>query len=157
MILEVTLNSVENVSILNTYQLDSHDVMAPSLFEKMSLPYIIELHEKALAMGVRAWIIHLCGNHTKNLHLWKEYVPLAPRTVFTVGYEMDMEETARVLGPDYIIGGNIRNQLIQFGTANEVYEEAGRIITKMKHTPGGFMLMPDCELTIMLHRQMFMP
>lgn len=139
---------VENVSLFNTYQLDSHDVMNPKVFEEMSLPYIIELHEKVLDMGVKGWIVHLCGNHTKNLHFWKEDIPLAPRTVFTVGYEMDMKKTAKELGPDHIIAGNIKNHLIQFGSADEVYVEAGRIITEMKDSPGGFIFMPDCSLTL---------
>ena len=136
----------ENCSAFSTYPVEAHAVVSPKIFEQFSLPYIREYHEKLLAKGVRKWILHLCGDHTKNLPHWKGTIPLAPRTIFSVGHEMDIERTAAFFGEGHIIGGNVATTSLQLGTAAEVFELCRENIEKMKHHPGGFILMPACAL-----------
>ncbi|CAM2916654.1 uroporphyrinogen decarboxylase family protein [Hathewaya histolytica] len=126
--------------------MECHAIMAPKTFEAFSLPYLKEIYEKFSKLGIRIGTVHLCGDHNKNLKYWKEEIPLAKRTLITMGYEMDMQYVGDYLGEDYIIGGNLRNTTLQKGTPEEVYEEAKGIIEKMKHRKGGFVLTPDCTL-----------
>lgn len=136
----------ENCSAFCTYPLECHAVISPNTFEKFSLPYIKEIHEKFLHQGIKRWVIHLCGDHTRNMSIWTQEIPLAPRTVFYPGHEMDIEVVAKTFGDEHIVGGNIPTTLLQIGTTNEVYEACRQVIAKMKHHPGGYILMPACAL-----------
>ena len=118
----------ENLNILNTYQLDNNKMISTKVFESMSLPYIVELHEKCIEKGIMAWVVHLCGDHRKNLDYFLNDVKLLPRTTFFVGTEMDLEETAKRIGPDHIIAGNVPNPLIQTGTPDQVYQASRKIV-----------------------------
>ncbi len=106
------------------------------MFEKFSLPYVIELHQKLIAKGIKKWIVHLCGDHTKNLPFWTRDIPLSSRTIFHIGYEIDIEATGRAFGEEHIIGGNVPTTLLQTGTANEVFETCREVIEKNEIPPG---------------------
>jgi len=138
---------VENCSAFSTYPNECHALISPKTFEKYSLPYVKEIHEKLIDKGIKKWTIHLCGDHTKNLDYWVKDIKLHPRSCITIGHEMDIEHVAKVFGEDHIIGGNINTTLLQLGSANEVYMEAKNIINKMKYHPGGFILAPACALS----------
>ena len=59
---------------------------------------------------------------------------------------MDLEKTGQLLGKDYILAGNIDTGLLQSGSIQDVFEEVKRCLRAgMKH-PGGYILMPACEL-----------
>lgn len=135
-----------NCAAFSTYPLECHALISHRDFANFSLPYIKEIHQKLLDKGIKKWIVHLCGDHTNNLPYWTGEIPLAPRTVFHLGHEADIEYFAGALGEDHIIGGNIHTTLLQTGSANQVYEAARQVIEKMKYHPGGFILMPDCAL-----------
>jgi uroporphyrinogen decarboxylase len=125
---------------------ESTQLLSPEMFEKFCLPYIRELFHSFKEWGVTSMGVHLCGNHTGNLHYWKD-VELTPRSIFFVGNEMDLEQSAESIGPDHVIAGNISNTILQRGTPEEVYEDVVRCLKAgMKH-PGGFVLMPACEIT----------
>lgn len=51
------------------------------------------------------------------------------------------------MGPDFILGGNVKSITLQMGTPEEVYEESAAIIRKMKYFSGGFVLTPECTLS----------
>lgn len=136
----------ENCSAFTTYPLECLAMMSPKFFEKFSLPYIQEIHAKLIAKGVRKWLVHLCGDHSRNMPFWLKEIELAPRTIITIGHEMDIEATAKAFGKDHIIGGNIHTTLLQRGTPNEIYEASRDLIEKMKGHPGGFILMPACGM-----------
>ncbi|CBH20222.1 putative Methyltransferase [Acetoanaerobium sticklandii] len=136
----------ENCSAFSTYPMECHELMSPKMFEEYSLPYVKEIHEKFINMGIKKWTIHLCGDHTKNLIHWQENIKLVPRTIFTPGHEMDILKTGKALGEDYVIGGNVHTTLMQIGSARDVYKASKEIIEKMKYHPGGFILTPDCVL-----------
>jgi uroporphyrinogen decarboxylase len=55
-------------------------------------------------------------------------------------------ETAAEMFPNNIIAGNVEPQVIQNGTPEQVYEVTRIAIEKGKKAPGGFFLMPGCEL-----------
>jgi len=134
----------ENCAIQCAVPMDSNLLMSPKAFERFSKPYIKEILGYYLEKGVRRFLVHLCGNHTGNLIHWRD-IPLPPRTIFSIGHEMDLEATARFFGKDHIIAGNISTTLLQSGSYEEVFAETVRCLKAgMKH-PGGYILMPACE------------
>jgi len=137
---------VENCSAFSTYPNECHGLISPKMFAKFSLPYVKEIHSKLISKGVNRWTIHLCGDHTNNLTYWANEIELAPRSFIYIGDDMDIQYVAKVFGKDHIIGGNLDTTLLQIGSPNEVYQEAKKIIKKMKDHPGGFVLMPACAL-----------
>ena len=137
----------ENITVLDTYQLDNDTMFSRDIFEEMSLPYIVDLHDRYDKTGLGGWILHLCGDHRKSLHYWLEDIKLLPRTVFYIGTEMDIVKTAKTIGDEYVIAGNLPNPLIQTGTPLELHDYTRDLVLKMKNNLGGFMLMPDCVLT----------
>jgi uroporphyrinogen decarboxylase len=136
----------ENCSVYTSYPLECHALVSPKIFEKFSLPYVKEIHEKLIDKGIKKWKIHLCGDHTYNLPYWTDEIKLVPRTIFTIGQEMDIESTAKILGENHIIGGNIPTTLFKMESPEKIFEESKKLLQKMKHHPGGFILMPDCAL-----------
>ncbi|MCL5291336.1 MAG: hypothetical protein M1548_02250 [Actinobacteria bacterium] len=136
----------EKITAFCTYPCEAHALVSPRVFEEFSLPFIVELHEKLMSKGVKKWLIHLCGNHTKNLLHWKEEIPLLPRTTFAIGHEMDIRKTGEFFGDDHVIAGNVPTTLLHTGIYCDVFEASKQIILKMKDRPGGFMLAPACAL-----------
>jgi uroporphyrinogen decarboxylase len=124
--------------------MDSQNVISPKTFEKFGFIYNREIHQKVIAHGIPITEIHLCGNHTRTLHLWKEITPV--RTAISIGHEMDIGKTAEFFGPDYIITGNVPTQLLHYGTADEVREKCRQIIDQVKYHPGGFILRTACGM-----------
>lgn len=142
----VTEFGVESCTVSTSFPVECHAMVSPKVFERFSLPYVKEIFTKLRAKGLKKWSIHLCGDHTKNLPYWTEEMTLEPRTVITMGHENDIEQVARAFGDDMIIGANIPTTLMQIGTPEEIMEACRVVIEKMKYHPGGFILMPDCEL-----------
>lgn len=64
-----------------------------------------------------------------------------------LGAETDLEYLGKVMGPDFILGGNVRSITLQNGTPEEVYAECAAILKKMKYFPGGFVLTPECTIS----------
>jgi uroporphyrinogen decarboxylase len=124
--------------------LEGNSVISPEAFEKYCLPYIVKLHEFYLDSGVRAVMLHLCGNHEGNLK-YLETAPLPERAIFSIGDAMDLEQTGKILGEKYILAGNISTTTLQIGTKEDVKHEAKRCLEQAKGRPGGFILMPACE------------
>lgn len=135
----------ENCSLNCSVPMDSNLLMSPKAFVEFSKPYIKEILGFYLQRGVRSVMVHLCGDHTANLAHWGD-MPLPPRTIFSIGHEMDLEATGRFIGKNHILAGNISTPLLQSGSPDEVYADTVRSLKAgMRHT-GGFILMPACEL-----------
>lgn len=143
---EITLAKYgsKNCSVMTETPLESNSIISPKAFEEFSLPYIISSHSFYLESGVKATIVHLCGNHKCNLKYW-ERVPLPERTIFSLGDSMDLEETGDFLNKKYILAGNISTTTLQFGSKEDVREEVKRCLKQAKKRLGGFILMPACE------------
>jgi uroporphyrinogen decarboxylase len=131
-------------NVVTQVPLESNNVLSAETFEKFCLPYISELHGFYVESGVRATIIHLCGNHKDNLLHWRK-VPFPKRTIFSIGNDMSLEETGEFLGEKYILAGNISSTTLQVGTKSDILKEVKRCLDQAMHRPGGFILMPACE------------
>lgn len=134
----------KHCSVMTDLTVESNSVISPEMFEEFCLPYIKRLHGLYLECGVRSVMIHLCGDHRRNLVYWK-CVPLPKRTIFSIGDGMDLEETGNILGEEHILAGNMATTTLQVGTEEDVKEEVKRCLRQAKARPGGFILMPACE------------
>jgi uroporphyrinogen decarboxylase len=143
---EITLEryGARNCSVTTLVPLESNSLISPEIFKEFCLPYIESLHRLYFDAGVRATMVHLCGDHEGNLPYWKE-LPLPERTIFSVGTEMDLKRTGDLLGERFILAGNISTTIIQFGAKEEIKEEVKRCLSQAKNRQGGFILMPACE------------
>jgi uroporphyrinogen decarboxylase len=59
---------------------------------------------------------------------------------------MDLVKIMENFGDNCVVAGNVDPSVIQCGTTEQVYELTGQCIEKGKRAPGGYMLMPGCEL-----------
>ena len=80
---EITINRFggENCGLFCAVPMESNQIISPEAFETFCKPYIQELMEYYTSKGVRNVMVHLCGDHTKNLPLWAD-VPLPPGPYF---------------------------------------------------------------------------
>lgn len=127
--------------------LESNALLSPRQFETFCLPYLVEIFETYREWKIPITGLHLCGRHDKNLPIIKANIPFHGRTLITVGAETDLEYLGKVMGPDFILGGNVRSITLQNGTPEEVYAECAAILKKMKYFPGGFVLTPECTIS----------
>lgn len=144
---EMTINKfrAENCRAQYSVPLESNQLISSKTFETFVKPYLKEIIGYVVNKGVRNISVHLCGDHTANLVHWID-MRLPARTTFSIGFEMDLEKTGELLGKEYILAGNINTTFLQAGSPQDVFEEVKRCLKAgMKH-PGGFILMPACEL-----------
>jgi uroporphyrinogen decarboxylase len=113
--------------------------------EEFVLPYVKEINEKGLKMGIKHFHHHLCGEHNFNLPLWRT-VPRGDPGIITCAPEVDLDDMIKYFGETCIIGGNVSPPLIQTGSPQEVYEAARQCIKKAKNAPRGFILMSGCDV-----------
>ncbi|MGB6067843.1 MAG: uroporphyrinogen decarboxylase family protein [Desulfomonilaceae bacterium] len=134
-----------NCSVLCAVPMESNQLISAKLFESCCKPYIKEIMDYYVSEGVKSAMVHLCGDHSDNLCHWAD-IPLPRRTVFSIGREMDLDKTSEFLGTDYVLAGNLDSSILQIGTAQKIEDDVKRCLQSgMKH-PGGFMLMPACEI-----------
>jgi uroporphyrinogen decarboxylase len=133
-----------NCSLFAGVPMESNQLISPETFRTFCKPYITEIFQFYRRQGVKSALIHLCGDHTRNLREWRD-IPVPPRAIFSIGHEMDIAATAVLVGAEYIVAGNLNNAILQNGTAEEVYAEARRCLAAGMGHPGGFILMPACE------------
>jgi uroporphyrinogen decarboxylase len=135
----------ENIEFRTSTPTSSNQVISQKHFEAFSLPYLIELHEKVLGMGVRYLYTHICGDQNLNLSYYRQ-VPFGDPGIASFGHEVDLTKAIEFLGDTCIIVGNVEPRAILMGSPNEVYEISKQCIKKGKKTQRGFMLGPGCEL-----------
>jgi len=122
----------------------SHGLISPETVEEFVLPYQKQFCSEIRAMGVRHVFAHICGEQALNLPYWSQ-LDLGEPGIVSFDHEVDLE-TASAYFPDDIIMGNVPSNVIQSGSADEVYEATVRVIEQGKKCPGGFMLAPNCDL-----------
>jgi len=127
---------------------DANQIISAKHFEEFCLPYLKELHEKILAMGVKHIFCHICGEQNLNLPYWAQ-VPMGDPGIVSFGHEVDLTTAIKYFGDTCIIAGNIEPAAIQTGTPQQVYELCRQAIEKAKYAPRGFILEPGCELSPM--------
>lgn len=126
---------------------DSNALISPKLFKEFSLPYVKELNQKVLAMGIHSLYSHVCGNHNKNLQHWVE-VPFSSsqnKGVISIGHEVDLFSAAEAF-PGCIIAGNMDPSILSQGTHEEIFDTCRVIIEQGKQLKNGFIFMAGCEV-----------
>ena len=111
------------------------------------LPFQKELNEKALSLGLRSLLLHICGEQNRNLPYWAQ-MSFGDAGIASVGREVDIDTAIEYLGDKCIIAGNIEPSLIQTSASEDLYELCRITIEKGKKAPRGFILMPGCEIPI---------
>ncbi len=135
----------ENCSLFCGVPMESNQLISPAAFAEFAWPYMREIFSFYKAAGIRAVVLHLCGDHTGNLGQLLE-LTLPDRTIFSIGNEMDLTKTSRAIGEAFILGGNIDTRLLHSGSFDAVVAAAKTCLQQGKAHPGGFILMPSCEL-----------
>jgi len=134
----------ERVIPLQAEPATSNQMISPKQFEEFALPYIKELCDRMLALGIKHIKMHICGEQNANLEHWAK-INFGDPGLLSFGHEVTME-TASKYFPNDIIMGNTDPALLQNGTPEEVYEDTKICLAQgMKHTTG-YMLTPGCEL-----------
>ncbi len=137
----------ENCAAGFAFPLDSNDLINRSLFERFVFPYQSEVNAGLMERGIRRFSVHICGNHRRNLEVWAD-IPLPPRSTISIGSQMDLVEVAGAFKNRHIVAGNLSTQLLNSGSYDEVYQAACRCIEIGRNLPGGYILMPACELPV---------
>ena len=125
----------ENCGGMVAVPLESNQIMSEKMFARFCKPYIAQILDFYVSSGVKSLMVHLCGDHTFNLPHWKD-LPLPPRTVYSVGHEMDLEET----GPVHRAGEHSGRQPEQQRSADRDgrgSEKRGAPVPGGRHAPGG--------------------
>lgn len=135
----------KNCGLYGGVPMESNQLMSVRMFEFFAKPYIRQIYDYYESEGVKNIVVHLCGDHTRNLIHWKD-IPLPRRTIFSIGEEMNLERTGENIGRDHILAGNIHCGILNKGTPEEVFLEVRRCLEAGRKHPGGFVLMPACEL-----------
>ncbi len=124
---------------------EANQVISPQQFCDFALPYLKEVHERVLNMGVKGFFSHVCGEQNMNLDHFQN-VPMGDIGVISFGHEVDLDKAIELFGDKTVIAGNVNTSVIQLGTPEEVYEQTKQCILKGKKAPRGYILMPGCEL-----------
>jgi uroporphyrinogen decarboxylase len=137
----------ERISVGVYVTLAANQIMSPKQFERFVMPYQAELHERIRETGVKGAMFHICGEQNLNLPMIRHLYLGTPQRPFLLsfGHEVDLDRAVELF-PDNIICGNVEPQIIQNGTAEQVYELTRVAIEKGKKAPRGYILMPGCEL-----------
>jgi uroporphyrinogen decarboxylase len=135
----------QNVEFRTSTPTSSHQVISPKHFKIFSLPYLKELHEKVLKMGVRYIFTHICGEQNLNLADFAE-IPYGDPGIVSFGHEVDISDAVERFGHKCIIMGNVEPRIILTESPREVYAVSGQCIEKGKRAPRGFILGSGCEL-----------
>jgi uroporphyrinogen decarboxylase len=119
-------------------------LISPRMYERLVLPYRLELHEYVLQKGVSHIYDHICGEQNKNLPLLAR-LPWGNPGILSFGHEVDLMKAAELF-PNEIISGNIDPALIVKGTPEEVYEACRKNIELGKQIKSGFIFMGGCDI-----------
>jgi len=119
-------------------------LVSPRMYEKMILPYRMELHEHVLKKGVRHIYDHICGNQNKNLPLLAQ-LPWGDPGILSFGHEVDLLHAADIF-PKEIICGNIEPTIIYQGPPEVIYEACRKNIEIGKKIKSGFIFMGGCDI-----------
>ncbi|MFC1995728.1 uroporphyrinogen decarboxylase family protein, partial [Chloroflexota bacterium] len=124
---------------------ESNQIISPKQFEEFAFPYLKEVHEGALAIGIKRFIVHICGEQNLNLPLLAQ-IPMGKSGIVSFGHEVDLSTAIQYFGDTCIIAGNINPTVIQMGTAQQVYELSMQCIEKGKDAPRGYILTAGCDI-----------
>lgn len=142
---DITIYGAQNCMAMFFYPLESKELMSPRLVRKFHWVYIEKMHRELQARGIHSFHEHLCGNQSDNLELFRD-LSLPAGTCFSLDEKNDILETAKKLGNDYVIEGNVSSNILLTGSVQEVMNCCEEIIKAGKKLEGGFILSPSCDL-----------
>jgi uroporphyrinogen decarboxylase len=129
--------------------IEANNLISPKHFVEIGLPYLMEVHEKVLGMGVKYFYTHFCGDHNLNLPYLAE-IPMGNPGLASISPEVDLSTAIKYFGDKCVIAGNIESQIIQYGTPQQVYDLCRKSILKAKDAaPRGYVLMAGCDVPVM--------
>ena len=125
----------------------ANQIISSRQFEEFAFPYQGEIHEHAVARGIKHIFCHICGEQNLNLPYWAQ-MPFGDPGILSFGHEVDLETAIEYFGDRHAIAGNIEPRVIQEGTWQEVHELCRVAIDKAKYAPNGYLLMAGCEVPV---------
>ncbi len=135
----------ERITARDILPIEANQIISPRQFEEFAFPYLKEVHEKVLAMGVKRFNTHICGEQNLNLPYLAQ-VPMGDPGIVSFGHEVGLATAIKYFGDKCIIAGNIEPTLIQTGTPQQVYELIKPCIEEAKYAPRGYILTAGCDV-----------
>jgi len=123
----------------------SNQLISPRQCEEFVLPYHRQVYQHLQDKGIKSVFCHICGDQNQNLPSWAE-VPFGERGILSFGEEVDLTRAIEIFGDEHIVAGNVDPRLIAEGTWQDVYQRAKSCIDNGKYAPGGYVLMPGCDI-----------
>jgi len=136
----------EDIIARDILPIEANQIISPRQFEEFALPYLKEIHQKVLAMGVKHFITHICGEQNANLPYLAQ-VPMGDPGIVSFGHEVDLTTAIKYFGDKCVIAGNVNPTVIQTGTPQQVYELTKQCIEEAKHAPRGYILTAGCDVS----------
>lgn len=127
--------------------LDANTLIGPDLFHDFAVPALARVIKGLAGLGVTGLKVHICGEHNLNLDLWAG-LDWPQEAFFSIGAELDLEKTAEAFGHRHKIGGNLPTQVLAGGGYDDVYRAAWKCLEVGAGLPGGYVLMPACEMPV---------
>ncbi len=124
---------------------ETNQIISPKHFKEFAFPYLKEVHEKVLGMGVKRFNTHICGEQNLNLPCLVQ-IPMGEGGIASFGHEVDLDTAIKYFGDKCIIAGNVEPVIIQTGTPQQIYELTKRCIEKGKYAPRGYILTAGCDI-----------
>jgi uroporphyrinogen-III decarboxylase len=110
---------------------DSIALLSTETYKEFVLPFHKKMIEE-LSDGSETNFIHLCGNSSHHFITLRDELNIYG---FDTGYPIKHGELVKKLGPDVMVQGGPRVNVLLFGTVNDVISETKRIIDEVKpHT-----------------------
>lgn len=134
----------ERLSAFHGTATETNKLISPKQFATFVLPYFQRINTRLIGMGIKSFLIHICGEQNANLPYYQQ-IPMTKQTIISVGREVELTKAMEAF-PEQIIGGNVDPTLIQEGKAEEVSAQARECIETAMHHKGGYVLMPGCEI-----------
>jgi len=119
-------------------------LISPKMYERLVLPYRLELHQYVLEKGVKHIYDHICGDQNKNLPLLAS-LPWGNPGILSVGHEVDLLKVAEIF-PNEIICGNVEPAVIIKGNPQEVFNACRKNVELGKQIKSGFIFMGGCDI-----------
>lgn len=127
--------------------LDANTLISPDIFARFVAPALNRIVIGLAALGITSFKVHICGDHRLNLPLWAS-LPWPEGTFFSIGSELSLTGVAELFGHRFMIGGNLATDILAGGTHEEVHRAAWACLEEGGRLPGGFALMPACEMPV---------
>ena len=119
-------------------------LISPRMYERLVLPYRMELHQYVLEKGVKHIYDHICGDQNKNLPLLAR-LPWGDPGILSFGHEVDLLKAAEIF-PNEIICGNVEPAIMIKGNPEDVYDACRKNVELGKQIKSGFIFMGGCDI-----------